>query len=71
MSDHPAARPRGGVLRWALWGAALLGVAVVVYIMAQASFKPAPDRAPAKPSAAEVHTVTSKLEHPSDGAVPP
>jgi thiol-disulfide isomerase/thioredoxin len=40
MSDHPAAKPRGGVLTWALWGAALLGVAAVVYIMAQASFKP-------------------------------
>lgn len=42
MSDHPAAKPRGGVLTWALWGAALLGVAAVVYIMAQASFKPSP-----------------------------
>ncbi|MDB5440491.1 MAG: TlpA family protein disulfide reductase [Caulobacteraceae bacterium] len=32
--------PRVGVLKWALWGAAILGVAAVVYIMAQASFKP-------------------------------
>ena len=41
MSD-PAAMPRVGLLKWALWGAALIGVASVVYIMAQASFKPAP-----------------------------
>jgi len=40
MSDHPAAKPSGGVLKWALWGAAIFGVAAVVYIMAQASFKP-------------------------------
>jgi thiol-disulfide isomerase/thioredoxin len=40
MSDHPAAKPRGGFLTWALWGAALIGVAAVLYIIAQASFKP-------------------------------
>jgi thiol-disulfide isomerase/thioredoxin len=40
MSDQPAANPRGGVLTWALWGAALLGVAAVLYIIVQASFKP-------------------------------
>lgn len=42
MSDHPAAKPRGGVLTWALWGAALIGVAAVLYIIVQASFKPEP-----------------------------
>jgi len=42
MSD-PAAMPRAGLLKWALWGAAVIGVAAVVYIMAQASFKPAPE----------------------------
>jgi thiol-disulfide isomerase/thioredoxin len=40
MSDHPGAKPSGGLLNWALWGAALFGVAAVVYIIAQASFKP-------------------------------
>jgi thiol-disulfide isomerase/thioredoxin len=40
MSDHSGAKPRGGFLSWALWGAALIGVAAVVYIIAQASIKP-------------------------------
>lgn len=40
MSDQSAAKPRGGLLNWALWGAALIGVAAVVYIIAQASIKP-------------------------------
>lgn len=43
MSDQSGAKPRGGVLKWALWGAALFGVAAVVYIIAQASFKPVED----------------------------
>jgi thiol-disulfide isomerase/thioredoxin len=42
MSDQSAAKPRGGILKWALWGAALIGVAAVLYIMGQASFKPRP-----------------------------
>lgn len=42
MSDNPAAKPRGGLLTWTLWGAALFGVAAVLYIIAQASIKPAP-----------------------------
>jgi len=33
-------KPKGGLLRWALWGVALLGVAAVVYIIAQASVNP-------------------------------
>lgn len=42
MSESPeATKPKPkGVLRWALWGAALLGVAAVLYIIAQASTKP-------------------------------
>jgi len=40
MSESPAAKPRGGVLKWALWGAALIGVAAVLYIIVQASIKP-------------------------------
>jgi thiol-disulfide isomerase/thioredoxin len=42
MSEQSAAKPRGGILKWALWGAALIGVAAVLYIIAQASFKPQP-----------------------------
>jgi thiol-disulfide isomerase/thioredoxin len=41
MSDPAAAKPIGGFLKWSLWGVALLGVAVVVYIIAQATLKPA------------------------------
>jgi thiol-disulfide isomerase/thioredoxin len=37
--DQEAGRPRSG-LKWALWGVALLGVAAVVYIIAQASLIP-------------------------------
>ena len=39
VRDQEAAKPRSG-LKWALWGVALLGVAVVVYIIAQASINP-------------------------------
>ena len=40
MSDQSGARPRGGFLKWALWGVALFGVAAVLYIIVQASSKP-------------------------------
>jgi len=40
MSDQSGAKPRGGLLSWALWGAALIGVAAVLYIIVQASIKP-------------------------------
>jgi thiol-disulfide isomerase/thioredoxin len=40
MSDRSGAKPRGGFLSWALWGAALIGVAAVLYIIVQASIKP-------------------------------
>ncbi|MFA5600383.1 MAG: TlpA disulfide reductase family protein [Phenylobacterium sp.] len=40
MSDHPAAKPSGGILKWALWGVAVLGVAAVIYIMGSALIKP-------------------------------
>jgi thiol-disulfide isomerase/thioredoxin len=50
MSESPEAKskPKSGILTWALWGAALLGVAAVVYIIGQASTKPpAPAPTPA------------------------
>jgi thiol-disulfide isomerase/thioredoxin len=74
MSDQSAARPRGRLLRWALWGAALIGVAAVIYIIAQASTKPAAPGVAAGPVAAppaETHDVAAKLEHPADGQAPP
>lgn len=47
MSENPQAqgKPKGGILTWALWGAALVGVAAVVYIIVQASTKTAPTQA--------------------------
>ena len=71
MSEQSAAKPRGGVLTWALWGAALIGVAAVVYITVQSSTKPAVQTVPLKAPAAVSHSVAAKLEHPSDGALPP
>jgi thiol-disulfide isomerase/thioredoxin len=40
MSDQSAAKARGGVLKLALWSVAAVGVAAVIYIIAQASIKP-------------------------------
>jgi thiol-disulfide isomerase/thioredoxin len=53
MSEDPQAGGEAGAvnplgrLRWALWGAALIGVAVVVYIIAQSSSNPTPTLPPA------------------------
>jgi thiol-disulfide isomerase/thioredoxin len=71
MSDRSAAKPRGGILTWALWGAAAIGVAGVVYIIAQSATKP-PAQAPAAvPVASVTHDVAKKLEHPADGTPAP
>lgn len=75
MNDQSAAKPRGGVLTWALWGAAAIGVATVVYITVQSSAKPpttteVATSAPVATAPAE-HDVAKKLEHPADGVAPP
>ncbi len=74
MSDQSgqpgAGEPRGGLLKWALWGAALIGVAAVVYIMAQASTKPPPATVAAK-APADAHSVAKLLTHDADGSPPP
>jgi len=46
MSDQSAGRPKGGVLKWSLWGVGLAGVAAVVYIIARSSDQSAPDHKP-------------------------
>ncbi|WP_394761579.1 TlpA family protein disulfide reductase [Phenylobacterium sp.] len=83
MNDPSAAKPRSGILTWALWGAAAIGVAGVVYIIAQSATKPAtqgPEKAVAEgpagssgavPVASVTHDVSQKLEHPADGVAPP
>jgi thiol-disulfide isomerase/thioredoxin len=75
MNDQSAAKPRGGVLTWALWGAAAIGVAGVVYIIAQSASKP-PTRTEVATSAPVAtapmtHDVARKLEHAADGVAPP
>jgi thiol-disulfide isomerase/thioredoxin len=60
------------MLKWALWGAALIGVAAVLYIIVQASIKPAPQVATGPvPESPASHDVAKKLEHPADGQAPP
>ncbi len=72
MSEESAGKPRGGILTWALWGAAAIGVAGVVYIIAQSSTKPSPPKgASAVPTASATHDVAQKLEHPADGSAAP
>lgn len=79
MNEESAAKPRGGVLTWALWGAAAIGVAGVVYIIAQSATKPPESRGDNKTAVAthgpvaaapETHDVAKKLEHPADGQAP-
>lgn len=58
----------GGILRWALWGAALIGVAGVLYITVKSSTKPTPEiHSGPVAEAPPAKTVMEKLEHPADG----
>ena len=65
MSEESAAKPRGGVLRWALWGAAAIGVAGVVYIIAQSATNPAAK----PPGAAAPKVATGPIAMPPPGPV--
>ena len=56
------------MLTWALWGVALVGVAAVVYIIAQASFKPS---AAGSPLDGLNKGPMAKLEIPAEPAPPP
>lgn len=68
MSEGPKVAPKPrSVLTWLLWGAALLGVAAVVYIMAQASTKEAPKT---ETSAKEVVPAFSTVYAPTTEARP-
>jgi thiol-disulfide isomerase/thioredoxin len=75
MNDQSAAKPRGGVLKWALWGAAAIGVAAVVYITAQSMAKAPTHTAVATSGPVAVapltHDVARKLEHAADGSAAP
>ena len=68
MSEGPQApqKPKGGILTWALWGAALFGVAAVLYIIAQASTKTAPATASApSATAAGAKPLSAKTTYPA------
>ncbi len=71
MNDQSAGKSRGGFLTWALWGVAAIGVAAVVYIIAQSATKPATQAPVAVATAPETHDVSKKLEHTADGTSPP
>lgn len=62
MSDQSGAKPRGGFLNWALWGAALIGVAAVLYIIVQASIKPQQDDGLKAIARGEMKKLTLPLE---------
>lgn len=77
MSEGPeaggqTAKPKGGFLTWALWGAALVGVAAVVYIIGQASSNPAATTAVKSPSAEVAgKTFAQKFTRPGAPTPPP
>jgi thiol-disulfide isomerase/thioredoxin len=78
MSEGPeaggqAAKPKGGFLTWALWGAALVGVAAVVYIIGQASSNQPPQAArPAiEAKGAGASKFTAKFVKPGQPTPPP
>jgi thiol-disulfide isomerase/thioredoxin len=67
MSDHPAAKPKPDLLKWGLWGAALFGVAAVLYIIVQASTNPGS----ASDLKAAAKGEMAKLSFPADPTVAP
>ena len=73
MSEDPkpAAGPRRNLLAWALWGAALVGVAAVLYIIAQSSTKPAPVVATGPESLPAIKPLSEKLTTPQKPTPPP
>ena len=75
MSEGPeaAGKPKGGILTWALWGAALAGVAAVVYIIAQASSNQPPQSAesPAAVAPGAASKFTAKFARPDAPTPPP
>ena len=72
MSENPAGKPRRGLLTWALWGAALIGVAGVVYIMAQSSTNPEPPKVATVPVAEPApKPLAEKVSRPGAPTPPP
>ena len=74
-AEEPGGRagtPRGGFLNWALWGAALVGVAAVVYIIAQASSnQPGAPSAPGQSATRAAEGFAGKFKRPDQPTPPP
>lgn len=72
MSEKPA-ESRGSVLKWALWGAAIIGVAGVVYITAKSAVMPQSARPPGKTTASAPAGVgfASKVDRSFAGTAAP
>jgi thiol-disulfide isomerase/thioredoxin len=70
---RPAARPRPSLLSWALWGAALVGVAAVLYIIVQSSSKPEAPKVATVPvaEAPPLKPLAEKLARPGKPTPPP
>jgi thiol-disulfide isomerase/thioredoxin len=75
MSEESAAKPRGGLLKWALWGAAAIGVAGVVYIIAQSSTNPTQPKVHTGPAPASAMAPSTpfaqKVSRPTQPTSPP
>ena len=68
MNDQSSAKPRRGLLAWALWGVAVFGGAAVLYIIVQASTKSGAERAApaaAQSAATAGKGLTEKLTRPA------
>jgi len=69
MSEGPetgaAGKPKAGALTWGLWGAALAGVAAVVYIIGSASTTPPTPTAKNTGAPAAVASLASKVTTPA------
>ncbi len=70
-SDKIADKPKSKALTLGLWGAALVGVAAVLYIIASASTTPTPVAAPKTGAPAPVASLASKLTRPTQATPPP
>jgi thiol-disulfide isomerase/thioredoxin len=63
---EPVGKPRNGILTGALWGVAIVGVAGVVYIMAQSSTKTAPTLATGEAASAAQKSFIAKVQLPAE-----
>ena len=71
MSEDPAGKPRPSLLRWALWGGVLIGVAGAVYIMVQSTTNPAPKVSTGPAPAAAPSPLGKKVSRPEAPSPPP